>query len=118
MTDQQLADRFEAIELPAWENDASFHELLLSLESVLPLRQPSEFRDPKVHQRILSLTEGVLVRICRLLEAIPHPCEIGIEHFGAHDLRRTCAELCRKNGGDLEQIKYHGRLPSLNFTAA
>ena len=32
--------------------------------------------------------------------------QIGIEHFGAHDLRRTCAELCRKNGGDLEQIKF------------
>jgi integrase len=30
--------------------------------------------------------------------------QIGIEHFGAHDLRRTCAKLCRKNGGDLEQI--------------
>lgn len=24
--------------------------------------------------------------------------EIGIERFGAHDLRRTCAKLCRKNG--------------------
>lgn len=31
---------------------------------------------------------------------------IGIENFGAHDLRRTCAKLCRKNGGDLEQIKF------------
>jgi integrase len=31
--------------------------------------------------------------------------EIGIERFGAHDLRRTCAKLCRRNGGDLEQIK-------------
>jgi integrase len=31
---------------------------------------------------------------------------IGIEHFGAHDLRRTCAKLCRKSGGDLEQIKF------------
>ncbi len=30
---------------------------------------------------------------------------IGIERFGADDLRRTCAKLCRKNGGDLEQIK-------------
>lgn len=68
MTDQQLADRFEAAELPPWENDSMFQQLLLSMESILPLRQPSEFRDPKVHQRILSLTEGVLVRICRLLE--------------------------------------------------
>jgi hypothetical protein len=60
MTDQQLADHFEAAELPAWENDPSFQQLLLSFESILPLRLPSEFRDPKVHQRILSLSEGVL----------------------------------------------------------
>jgi len=32
--------------------------------------------------------------------------EIGVEHFGAHDLRRTCAKLCRKAGGDLEQIRF------------
>jgi Cdc6-like AAA superfamily ATPase len=63
MTDQQLADRFEAMELAAWENDQAFHQLLASFESILPLRLPSEFRDPQVHQRILSLTEGVLVRI-------------------------------------------------------
>ena len=68
MTDQQLADRFSAAELPTWENDAAFEQLLLSFESVLPLRRPSEFRDPKIHQRILSLTEGVLGRICGLLE--------------------------------------------------
>jgi integrase len=24
--------------------------------------------------------------------------QIGLEHFGAHDPRRTCAKLCRKNG--------------------
>jgi integrase len=32
--------------------------------------------------------------------------QIGIEPLGAHDLRGTCAKLCRKNGGDLEQIKF------------
>ncbi len=32
--------------------------------------------------------------------------QIGVERFGAHDLRRTCAKLCRKSGGDLEQIKF------------
>jgi len=65
---EQLADRFSAAELSAWENDAAFEQLLLSFESILPLRKPSEFRDPKVHQRVLSLTEGVLGRICGLLE--------------------------------------------------
>jgi integrase len=32
--------------------------------------------------------------------------EIGIEQFGAHDLRRTCAKLCRRAGGELEQIRF------------
>jgi len=36
MTDQQLADRFEAAELPAWENDSAFQQLLLSFESIPP----------------------------------------------------------------------------------
>ncbi len=32
--------------------------------------------------------------------------EIGIEHFGAHDLRRTCAKLCRKKAAIWKQIKF------------
>ena len=32
--------------------------------------------------------------------------EIGMKRLGAHDLRRTCAKLCRKSGGDLAQIKF------------
>jgi hypothetical protein len=68
MTDQQLADRFEACELPAWQDDAAFAQLLASFASVLPLRRPSELRDPKLQKRIFSLTEGVMVRVCRLLE--------------------------------------------------
>ena len=31
---------------------------------------------------------------------------IGVESFGPHDLRRTCAKLCRSQGGELEQIKF------------
>lgn len=29
-----------------------------------------------------------------------------MKRLGARDLRRTCAKLCRKSGGDLEQIKF------------
>ena len=29
----------------------------------------------------------------------------GTDHLGPHDLRRTCAKLCRKAGGELEQIQ-------------
>ncbi len=31
--------------------------------------------------------------------------KIGIDNFGAHDLRRTCAKLCRSDGAKLEQIQ-------------
>ena len=30
---------------------------------------------------------------------------IGVTRFGPHDLRRTCAKLCRASGGELEQIQ-------------
>lgn len=30
---------------------------------------------------------------------------IGVANFGPHDLRRTCAKLCRSRGGRLEQIQ-------------
>ncbi|AXC13342.1 phage integrase family protein [Acidisarcina polymorpha] len=45
--------------------------------------------------------------------------EIGIRNFGAHDLRRTCAKLCRKSGGALGQIKFllgHSSIQTSNPT--
>ncbi len=32
--------------------------------------------------------------------------KIGIRELAPHDLRRTCAKLCRSAGGDLEQIQF------------
>ena len=69
LTDQQLADRFAAFELPRWQDDAAFAQLLKTFASILPLQSPSDLCQPKIRQRILSLTEGVTVRICRVLEA-------------------------------------------------
>jgi integrase len=34
-----------------------------------------------------------------------HPSKSG-SNTSAPNLRRTCAKLCRENGGDLEQIKF------------
>jgi hypothetical protein len=82
MTDQQLADRFEAWELPAWQEDAALHQLLTAFASILPLRQASEVRDGRLRRRILGLTEGILVRICRLMEAAAiHAIKTGRERI-------------------------------------
>ena len=42
---------------------------------------------------------------------------IGIEGFGPHDARRSCAKLCRKKGGKLEQIQYMLGHDSIETTA-
>jgi len=68
MTDEQLADRFEAFELAPWKDDTYFHQLLVSYSTLLPLRRPSQLRDTKVRKRLLAMSDGVTVRICRLLE--------------------------------------------------
>ena len=69
LTDQQLADRFAAFELPRWQDDAAFAQLLKTFAAMLPLHLSSDLCQPKIRQRILSLTEGITVRICRVLEA-------------------------------------------------
>ena len=72
-TDQQLADRFEAIELPRWRNDEAFRRLLGSFQAILPLRQPSDLTSAVMRRALLEHTEGVegvTVRVVRLIEAL------------------------------------------------
>ena len=80
LTDQQLADRFEAIELPPWRNDHDLKRLLASFQALLPLRQPSELSALEMRQEILRRTEGITVRIVRLLEHLAiHAIRSGVE---------------------------------------
>jgi replication-associated recombination protein RarA len=80
LTDQQLADRFEAIELPPWRNDNDFKRLLSSFQALLPLRKPSELAAVEMRQEILRRTEGITVSIARLLEHLAiHSIHSGLE---------------------------------------
>lgn len=70
MTDPQLAERFEAFHLGRWSNDRHFAQLLSSLGSILPLRRPSELAVATTRRRVLDMTDGVTVRIFRLIETV------------------------------------------------
>jgi hypothetical protein len=71
LTDNGLADRFESVELPRWANNVAFRRLLASYAAVLPLRRPSsELDDEKARAAILKLSEGITVRVVRLLERL------------------------------------------------
>ena len=69
-TDPQLADRFEAFELPLWQNDEAFLRLLASFQAAFPLRQRSDLTSVASRRLLLDRTEGVTVRIVRLLETL------------------------------------------------
>jgi hypothetical protein len=68
LTDPQLADRFEALELVRWRDDDAFKLLLDSLGVILPLRRRSRLDAGPVRKRVLSMTDGVTVRLFRLIE--------------------------------------------------
>jgi replication-associated recombination protein RarA len=70
MTDQQLADRFEAIELTVWRNDESFCRFLASYQAILPLRKPSDLTSYPVRQALLEYSGGITVRLVRLIESL------------------------------------------------
>jgi len=70
LTDNGLADRFEAVELPRWTNGMAFRRLLASYNAILPLRRPSELDQEKLRAALLKASEGITVRIVRLLERL------------------------------------------------
>jgi hypothetical protein len=70
LTDPQLAERFEALHLRRWTNDGRLTQLLASLATILPLRRPSVLETTAIRKRVLELTDGVTVRIFRLIETV------------------------------------------------
>jgi integrase len=58
-----------------------------------------------VFSGLFICSRALVINAARVRKSEPYK-EIGIKEFGPHDLRRTCAKLCRKSGGDLEQIKF------------
>ncbi|OAV50579.1 transposase [Rhizobium sp. WYCCWR10014] len=70
LTDPQLAERFEAFHLKRWSNTQQLAQLLASLGSILPLREPSQLGSAAVRRKVLDMTDGVTVRIFRLIETV------------------------------------------------
>ena len=67
-TDKHLADRFEVIELVPWKANRVLLDLLVSFESTIPLRAPSQLATPATAKKIVELTAGITGRIFFLLE--------------------------------------------------
>lgn len=66
-TDLQLSNRFEAAFLPRWKFNANYIRLLMSFEQILPLAHPSSLDERGVATKILSMSEGYIGEISKIL---------------------------------------------------
>ena len=66
-SDDQLANRFEPVELPPWRAGNEYEQLLSTLEAVLPLRQPSDLVEDELASKILASAEGILGEIVSIV---------------------------------------------------
>lgn len=66
-SDDQLANRFEPIGLPPWQDGDEYHQLLSTLEAVIPLRRPSGLAEPAFAKKILAAAEGILGEVVSIV---------------------------------------------------
>ena len=69
-SDPQLANRFEPAFLPKWKHDAEFASFLMSAEKLLLLRRPSNLVEPRMAQKIVVLSEGILGEVMDILRRL------------------------------------------------
>lgn len=109
LTDAQLAERFEAIHLKRWSNTQQLAQLLASLGSILPLREPSQLGTAAVRCKVLDMTDGVTVRIFRLIETVAVEAvrngneKITLESFDADNLVLPLVAMARRTEGRLRR---------------
>lgn len=71
--DIQLHSRFTTINLPSWGQDDNTRRLLSSIESMLPLKDPSNLVNAEMAYTLLEKTNGTigeLVRLCQELAVV------------------------------------------------
>lgn len=67
LTDPQHKSRFGVVRLPLWRLDRNFQKLLFRIEGVLPLKKPSNLKQPHLASLVHSISHGNLGNVHRLL---------------------------------------------------
>lgn len=69
-TDPQMSSRFTPEELPLWKANNEFGSLLATLELRMPLKRPSNLKDPSTMLAIHTRSEGTLGDMCDLVKEL------------------------------------------------
>lgn len=85
----EMASRFELVSVPRWRYDEEYFTLLDSLESVLPLAQPSDLSDEAMARTIYRLSEGLIGEVVSLMtRAAIQAIQTGAERISTDLLNR------------------------------
>jgi ATP:corrinoid adenosyltransferase len=68
VSDSQLANRFEPLELPNWKLNTDYRKLLATFEQLLPLKYPSNLQQKDIAMEIYAMTGGTIGEIDALLK--------------------------------------------------
>lgn len=66
-SDPQVSNRFEPEFLPRWQPNADFQKLLMSLERMIPLANPSLLAAPALARIIHQMSEGTIGELSKLI---------------------------------------------------
>ncbi len=66
-TDRQLENRFELLGLPRWKYNDAWRRLLMSYETLLPLRRRSDLGADDIARKLYAMTDGFLGELVRVL---------------------------------------------------
>jgi len=81
-TDPQHASRFDVVNLPLWELNQDFQQLLAGFEKVLPLKKPSRLHKPELAGLLHIVSEGNIGNLHRLLvECASEAIKSGVEQI-------------------------------------
>lgn len=67
-TDPQLSNRFEPKVLPRWTNDNELKKLLISFESIMPLKKQSNLIENSMTTKILAMSDGFIGEISKIIQ--------------------------------------------------
>ncbi|MFL6335342.1 MAG: TniB family NTP-binding protein [Pyrinomonadaceae bacterium] len=66
-TDPQLSNRFEPMTLPRWQDNDEYLRLLVSFETMIPLKKPSDLVDDAIADQLLYMSEGIIGELANIL---------------------------------------------------
>lgn len=65
--ERQLDTRFDKIVIPKWQYDEDFLKLLLTIEKMIPMNNPSKLAQPEISRLIFQMSNGIIGEVFKIV---------------------------------------------------